>query len=280
MGGNPHVLLIDCSDQKGIVHKVTGVLYRWNLNIEEQGEFVDHLSKHFFMRTVIRGGLDASSVLKELKEHVPTDAVLRLEELRTKKIVILASKEAHCLGDLLIRDHYGELNAEILAVLSNHSILEDLARKFNTPFICISHGHKTRAQYDEEVLAILKNYRVDYLILARYMRILSDRFVNVYTNRIINIHHSFLPAFSGAKPYHQAYQRGVKIIGATAHFVTADLDQGPIIAQDVISIGHSKTPEQLMQAGRDVEKTVLAKALRLVFEERVFVHQNRTIIFD
>ena len=275
-----HILLIDCGDRKGIVHQVTGVLYRRGLNIEEQGEFVDHLAEHFFMRTAVTGDIDPASLMSELRQAVPADARLRLEESRPKKIVVLASKEPHCVGDLLMRHHYGELNAEISAVISNHPDLEDLTRRFSLPFCCLSHEDRSRAEHEAGIQAVLQDYQPEYIVLAKYMRVLGREFVDFYPGRIINIHHSFLPAFAGSKPYHQAYERGVKIIGATAHFVTAGLDQGPIIAQDVISIDHSKGPAQLIQAGRDVEKTVLAKALRLVFEERVFVHQNRTIIFD
>ena len=275
-----YILSISCHDEKGIVHKVTGVLFRHDLNINEQHEHVDLASNRFFMRVEASGVVDVAAVTKELKQAAPTAAEILFEPRHRKKILIFAGKEAHCLGDLLLRHGYGELEADIVAVVSNHVQLEELVEKFSLPFHCLPLGTNSREQHEASILKTIAQYAADYLVLAKYMRVLTKDFVDRFPSRIINIHHSFLPAFIGAKPYQQAFERGVKIIGASAHFVTPGLDEGPIIAQDVLPTNHSKSAAEMRQAGRDVEKTVLARALRLVLEHRVFVHQNRTIIFD
>jgi formyltetrahydrofolate deformylase len=194
--------------------------------------------------------------------------------------VLMATKEHHCLSELLVRHAFGELNARVLAVISNHEELGDLARRFDIPFHFVSHQGLTREAHEAAVLATLAPYRPEFVVLAKYMRILSSEFVAHYPNRLINIHHSFLPAFVGANPYAQAYERGVKIIGATAHFVNEQLDQGPIILQSVIPIDHTQSARDMAQAGRDVEKIVLARSLKLVFDGHVFVNRNKTVIFD
>lgn len=277
---NPYILLVDCPDALGIVHKVTGVLFRQGLNIDDQGEFVEPESQHFFMRTEVSGEINPALVLHELSQVVPQGARVRISEKKKKKIVVLVTREAHCLGDLLIRHDYGELSAEICAVLSNRSQLGALVEKFGIPFHFISHEGQMREEHEEQMRAAICCYRPDYLVLAKYMRVLSASFVSVFRERIINIHHSFLPAFIGAKPYHRAHERGVKIIGATAHFVTEELDEGPIIAQDITRVNHKSRIEDMIRAGRNVEKIVLADALRLVLEDRVFLHNNRSIIFE
>lgn len=273
------IVLIDCPDEKGIVHKVTGVLYRHGLNVEYQGEFVDHRTNHFFMRTEVSGAAKPEEIISELRNETPPNANIQLIPHRKKRIVVFVTKEPHCIGDLLIRHDYGELHAEILAVIGNREDLGPLVEKFNIPFHHITHQDCSRSEHETKARKVLEIYNPDYLVLAKYMRILGEAFVSEYQNRIINIHHSFLPAFIGAKPYHRAFERGVKIIGATAHFVTKDLDEGSIIAQDVIPVNHSESITDMIRAGRNVEKIVLANALRLVFENRVFVHHNRTIIF-
>ena len=275
-----HVLRIECADQKGLVHKVTGVLYRKGLNIVENGEFVDAAIKRFFMRTEVAGKADPKPILNELQRLLPKDATVEISKPRKKNIVILATSEPHCLGDLLMRHAYGELHANILVVISNHPTLKPLAEQFRAPYHSIPFGSKTRQEQEAAVLKILARYKPEYIVLAKYMRILSGSFVRQFKNRIINIHHSFLPAFAGANPYQQAASRGVKIIGATAHFVNEELDKGPIIAQGVVPVDHSHSAQDMAQAGRDIEKIVLAKALKLAFEDRIFVSGNKTIIFD
>lgn len=275
-----HILLIHCPDERGLVFKISGVLYKYALNVISNGEFVERGSNHFFMRTEFSGSFDMDALLKDMKEVLPATANIRLSDKRKKDIVILVTKEHHCLSDLLIRHAFNELNANILAVISNYTILEELTEKFNIPFHCISHEGLSREAHEAATLEVIQQYNPEFLVLAKYMRILTSNFVSQFLNRLVNIHHSFLPAFVGASPYSQAYERGVKIIGATAHFVNNDLDQGPIIAQHVLPIDHTHSAREMAQAGRDVEKNTLARALKLVLNDHVFVHQNKTIIFD
>jgi formyltetrahydrofolate deformylase len=276
----PHLLLIQCPDERGLIYKITGVLYAHGLNIERNDEFVERDGNVFFMRTELAGAVNTAALLAELRAALPAAADIRLTDNRKKDIVLLVTKEHHCLSELLVRHAFGELNATILAVAGNHEVLGELTRKFDLPFHYLPHEGRSRAAHEAEVLALLASYAPDYVVLAKYMRILSPEFVAPWANQIINIHHSFLPAFVGASPYAQAYARGVKIIGATAHFVNEQLDQGPIIAQSVIPINHTQSARELAQAGRDVEKITLARALKLVLDEQVFVHRNKTIIFD
>lgn len=275
-----HTLLIHCSDRKGLIYAVTQVLFQNDLNIISNGEFVDKENNHFFMRAEVAGDINREKVLQELQDALPEKIVFELIPQQKKNIVILVTKEHHCLGELLLREQYNDLNAHILAVIGNYDTLQPLTQKFGIPFHFISHEQKNREEHDSQIEEIVKQYNPDYLVLAKYMRVLNAAFVNQFPNRIINIHHSFLPAFVGAKPYHQAYTRGVKIIGATAHFVNADLDEGPIIAQNVIQVNHTHNAQDMAQSGRDVEKIVLAQALKLVFADKVFVSNNKTIIFE
>jgi formyltetrahydrofolate deformylase len=231
-----HLLLIQCPDERGLIYKITGVLYRRGLNILRNSEFVERDGNVFFMRTEfeLAPGVTAAALRTELQAALPAAADIRLTDNRKKNIVLLVTKEHHCLSELLVRHAFGELHATILGVISNHEVLGELTRKFDLPFHYLPHEGRSRAAHEAEVLARLAAYAPDYVVLAKYMRILSPEFVAPYANRLINIHHSFLPAFVGASPYAQAYERGVKIIGATAHFVNEQLDQGPIIAQSVI----------------------------------------------
>jgi formyltetrahydrofolate deformylase len=274
------VLLIDCADQKGLVHNITGVLYRQNVNIIGNQEFVEREQERFFMRTTFSGQVDEARILEELRQVLPPDASVRLSSQQHKKIVLLVTKEQHCLGELLVRHQFDELNANILAVIGNHEVLKSFTHQFGVNFHFVDHENKSREQHEQEVLEVVMRYNPDYLVLAKYMRILSPAFVQHFPNRIVNIHHSFLPAFIGANPYRQAYERGVKIIGATAHFVNSDLDEGPIIVQNVIPVDHTFALQDMMQSGRDVEKIVLARALKLVLNDKVAVVGNKTIVFD
>jgi len=273
------VLLVDCEDRKGLVYHISSVLYEHDLNIEHNGEFVDKEQNKFFMRTEISGDFDHEKLLNDLLLRV-SNASIRLIPPNKKRIVILVTKEAHCLGDLLVRHAFDEFNAEILAIGGNYTILQELSEKFGMTYHHISHEGLDRDAHEAKVIEMLEAYDPDYVVLAKYMRILTPRFVEKFENRIINIHHSFLPAFIGARPYRQAYERGVKIIGATAHFVNNDLDEGPIIAQNVIPVDHSDDADEMARLGRDVEKIVLARALKLVFDDKVLVHGNKTVIFD
>lgn len=276
----PHILRIDCPDEQGLVHKITGVLFNAGYNILDNQEFVDLEAKRFFMRTAFEGPTAPDRVVSYLEQILPLDAVVKLVSQERQPIAILATTEAHCLGDLLIRHFSGELPGEIRAVVANHETLGSLVKPFGIPFHCVSHKDIDRPEHEKRIAEVIDSYEPEYIVLAKFMRILTPSFVARYRNRIINIHHSFLPAFIGAKPYHQAYERGVKIIGATAHIVTDDLDTGPIIAQNVIPINHTYTASAMAQAGRDVEKIVLARAVKLALEERVFLHGNRTVVFE
>lgn len=273
-------LLIDCADQEGLVHKATGVLYRAHCNVLVNHEFADPQSDRFYMRTEFVGDIDKDAVLEELWQILPPQSSVKLIQPGQTKIVVLATKEHHCLADILTRCSFGEVDAEVAGVIANHDTLRPFVEKFDIPFHLCSADGKARQQQEHEVIEKLDAIRPQYIVLAKYMRIMSSDFVNRFSNRIINIHHSFLPAFVGAKPYHQAWERGVKVIGATAHFVTEQLDEGPIIEQQVINVDHSHGPKDMARAGRDVERLTLAKALRLVFEDRVFLNGHRTVIFD
>lgn len=274
-----YTLLIDCPDRKGLIFTITQIVFQNNLNITSNDEFVDRLRNHFFLRAELSGEIEPVVLGQQLRAALPQEANIKLVPERKKDIVLLVTKEHHCLGDLLLRHEYGDLNANILAVVGNYPDLESLVTRFGIPFHCVPHAHKTREEHDQEIAATVNAYNPEYLVLAKYMRILSPAFVEQYPNRIINIHHSFLPAFIGANPYRQAFERGVKIIGATAHFVNNELDEGPIIAQNVIQVNHAQSAKDMAQSGRDVEKIVLAQALKLVFAEKVFVSDNKTIIF-
>ncbi|MGL4544037.1 MAG: formyltetrahydrofolate deformylase [Plesiomonas sp.] len=272
------ILLTDCPDAKGLIAKITNICYKHQLNIIQNNEFVDHRTRRFFMRTELEGIFNDTTLLADLDDALPEGTKRRLIAAGRKRVVILVTKEAHCLGDLLMKTYYGGLDVDIAAVIGNHETLRVLVERFDIPYHCVSHEGLSREEHDQQMCAQIDAYNPDYLVLAKYMRVLTPEFVGHYPNKIINIHHSFLPAFIGAKPYHQAYERGVKIIGATAHFVNDNLDEGPIIVQDVINVDHTYSAEDMMLAGRDVEKNVLSRALRLVLDQHVFVHGNRTVV--
>jgi len=211
---------------------------------------------------------------------LPPDAVGIVNPLPQKKIVVLVTKEYHCLADILVRNYFNTLGAKVSCVIGNHSLLEDICRRFDIPFYHVSHEQISKEQFEEALLEKIRPQQPDYIVLAKFMRILSPAFIAQFPMRIINIHHSFLPAFTGASPYRQAFERGVKLIGATAHFVTNELDEGPIIAQQIIPAGHSFTAAGMVSAGKEIETAVLSRALRLVFDDRVFVYKNKTVVFE
>ena len=274
-----YILKVSCDDEKGLILRISEIVVKNGLNYLSTNEFVDHENHRFYMRAVLDGELEVKGFVNTLLAFLPRSAQVFCEESRRKNIVVMATKENHCLGDILIRENSGDLNANVLAVVANHEDLREFASKFDVPFICVPSDGVGREEHEKMVLAQLKKLNFDYLILAKYMRILSRDFVLNYEEKIINIHHSFLPAFIGANPYKQAYERGVKIIGATAHFVTECLDEGPIITQDVVLVNHEMDWQDMRRAGRNIEKVVLTRALDLVFDERVFVHKDKTGIF-
>lgn len=273
-------VLIDANDEKGLVHKVSTVFYKNDLNILSNSEFVDKENNKFFMRSVVDGDIELTKLYQLLSDVMPVSANIEVIAPEKKNIIIMATKEMHALGDILIRHEAGELEANILAVISNYNDLESLVGKFNIPYIAISHVGLDREEHEDKILECLAGFEdIDYIVLAKYMRILTPKFIEAYENRIINIHHSFLPAFIGANPYKQAYDRGVKIIGATSHFVNNNLDEGPIIAQEVIHVNHAYSWRDMQRSGKDVEKVVLSRALKLALEDRIFVYANKTVIF-
>ncbi|MCA1931743.1 formyltetrahydrofolate deformylase [Rheinheimera sp.] len=272
------VLLIECPDSKGLIAQITNICYKHQLNIIRNTEYVDPDSGQFFMRTQLEGIFNDKTLMLDLDRALPAGSSRQLVAAGRKKVVILVTKEAHCLGDILMKVYDGSLKLDIAAVVGNHPDLQSLAEKFDIPYHFVSHLNLSREQHEAALQQVIDPYQADYLVLAKFMRVLSPAFVAHYKERIINIHHSFLPAFIGANPYHQAHKRGVKIIGATAHFVTDDLDEGPIIKQLVTPVDHTYSAMDMVKAGRDVEKNVLSKALQLVLEDRVFVHGNKTVI--
>jgi formyltetrahydrofolate deformylase len=282
------IVLVDCPDEVGLIHRITGVLGDHRLNIESNHEFVDTAAGHFFFRAEVQpvaGAVPSASVAAELSRVLPSAARVRVTRMGRRPIVVCATREPHCLGELLLLDAVGDLPGRIVAVVSNHDELRGLVERFGLPFHHVPHHDAAgrdlpREEHEAALARVIDAHAPEYVVLARYMRVLTEGFVARYPHRIVNIHHSFLPAFAGASPYRQAFARGVKVIGATAHIVTAELDDGPIIAQDVIHVDHTFTPERMAQAGRDVEKLVLAKAVRLVLEERVFLHGRRTVVFE
>ena len=273
-------VLIDANDEKGLVYKVSTVFFNFNLNILSNSEFVDKENNKFFMRSVVDGDINLKDLNDALVDVLPKNTSIEVIAPKKKNIIIMATKEMHALGDILIRHEAGELEANILAVISNYDKLESLVSKFNIPYVAISHVDLERSEHESKIIESIDSYEeVDYIVLAKYMRILTPRFVETYQDKIINIHHSFLPAFIGANPYKQAYDRGVKIIGATSHFVNNNLDEGPIIAQEVIHVDHAYGWKDMQRKGKDVEKIVLSRALKLALEDRIFVYANKTVIF-
>ena len=277
---NQYRVLIDCSDKKGLVAGIAQLFYAREFNILSNNEFVDRENGRFFMRSVIEGDANYEQLHEAIGALLPHDANLKIISPTKKRVIVMATKESHALGDLLIRYEAGELDAEIVAVISNYPNLERLVKRFDIPFHTISHEGISREAHETQIIEQISCYNsLDYILLAKYMRILTPWFVEHFSNKVINIHHSFLPAFIGANPYKQAYERGVKIIGATAHFVNNNLDEGPIIAQDVINVSHSYDWKQMQRAGRDMEKLVFSRAVKLALEDRIFIHGNKTVIF-
>ena len=275
-----HILRIACSDEKGLIYKISNVLFEEGFNVERNDEFVDAEKNHFFMRTEFSGDCKVEELKNKLQNILPEDAKLELSLKKVKNVVILVTKEHHCLSDLLIRNEFNEMNFNVLSVIGNYETLKNLTQKFNVPFHYVPAENISREEYQQKIAEILENYDFDYIVLAKFMRILTPEFVKKFKHKIINIHHSFLPAFIGANPYKQAHERGVKMIGATSHFVTDDLDEGPIIYQDIIKVNHSQNAKDLAKLGKEVEKKVLAEALKLVFNDKVFIDENKTVIFE
>jgi len=276
------IATLQCADQPGIVHAMTTAVLNCGGNIIENQQYTDHTTNTFVMRTrfeTSQGMAAAQTSLNgELGKFSPT---LQIRETANKpRALVMVTAESHCLRDLMYLLELGELPIEIPLVVSNRQDLKQLVESHGIPFMYLPIDAGNKAAQEKVLIAKVKELEIDFVVLARYMQILSPDFCNAMPGKIINIHHSFLPGFKGAKPYHQAHERGVKIIGATAHFVTADLDEGPIIEQDVAHVTHSSTPDELIALGRDIERRVLAKAVKLYAEDRIFIVGQRTIIFS
>lgn len=279
------VLRLNCPDVKGIVYNVSKFLYERGGNIIDAQQHTEELDNRFFMR-VHFDRRDMKVTKEELRRDLATlcttfgmQAELSFGDER-KRMAIMVSKYDHCLYDLFLRHRYGEINADIALVVSNHPDLEEVCRNFRTPFFFVPVEAAKKEAAEAYVLDLFRQHYVDFVVLARYMQVLTPFLVEPYRNRIINVHHSFLPAFKGAKPYHQAYERGVKMIGATSHYVTEDLDMGPIIMQESARVNHSHSVQDLISMGRDIEKKVLAEAVRAHAEDRIMVYRHRSIVFE
>lgn len=277
-------LLIHCPDQPGLVHDVTGFIFSHRGNIIDLEQHIDPLENLFFMR--VEWSLENFTLEKE--EIEPRFSILgQRHQMRwklhfaseCKRLALFVSKESHCLYDLLSRHEAGELPASIPMIVSNHETLRPAAERFGIPFHHFPITPDNKVAQEKAQIELLTRERIDTVVLARYMQIIGPRLIDAYPDRILNIHHSFLPAFVGAKPYHQAYERGVKIIGATSHYVTTELDQGPIIHQDVMKVSHDHSVADLVRLGKDLEKTVLAKALWCHVTNKVLVFRNKTVVF-
>lgn len=280
------VLLMHCPDKKGIIAAVTNFIHQKNGNIVYIDQYVDRVQGAFFMRVEVEGVFDLPSFerfkldfQKELGIHFEMQCSFYLADL-LPKMAVFVSKYDHCLYDILAQQRSGKLACTIPFIISNHNDLASIAEQFSIPFyhIPVTKNNKEKAELKQ--LELLQKYKVNCIVLARYMQILSSRIIDVYPSKIINIHHSFLPAFPGAKPYHSAFQRGVKIIGATSHYVTEELDAGPIIEQDIIRVSHSHEVKDFISKGQELERVVLLRALKLHCERKIMTYNNKTIVFN
>jgi formyltetrahydrofolate deformylase len=273
---------LQCADQPGIVHAMTSAVLACGGNIIENQQFTDPTTNTFVMRTrfeTLQGQEGATKSLTEgLSKFNPS---LNIRPTAKKpRALVMVTAESHCLRDLLYLEELGELNIEIPLVISNREDLRTLVESHGIKFLFLPVTAENKVAQEAEILKQITELKIDFVVLARYMQILSSEFCNKMPGKIINIHHSFLPGFKGAKPYHQAHERGVKIIGASAHFVTSDLDEGPIIEQDVAHVTHVATPEELIAIGRDIERRVLAKAVKFYADDKVFIVGKRTVVFS
>ena len=283
MQHNDYILTVSCPDRTGIVYRVSGLLFEFGCNILDSQQFGDEETGRFFLR--VHFDLPQSVTPATLRERLLALSAefgmdSQLHDARAKpRLLIMVSRQGHCLNDLLFRVRSGYLHAEIAAIVSNHPDFAALAQSYDIPFHHLPVTPETKAAQEAQILKIVAEQRIDLVVLARYMQVLSPAMCKALAGRAINIHHSFLPSFKGARPYHQAHQRGVKIIGATAHYVTSDLDEGPIIEQDVERVDHTMSAQELTQVGSDIESLVLARAVRSHVEQRILLNGTRTVVF-
>lgn len=278
-------ILIHCADQKGIIAAVTNFILKVEGNIVYIDQHVDVEQNVFFMRLeceLTNKNVGLSMIKDDFEKTIATDFKMSWEihiKDQKPKMALFVSKYDHCLFDILGRFSAGELNVEIPIIISNHEDLRSIAERFNIPFFCIPFTKENKEEGEKQQIEILQKHEIDFVVLARYMQIITPTLISLYENKIINIHHSFLPAFPGAKPYHSAFKRGVKIIGATSHYVTAALDEGPIIEQDITRVSHINSVEDFIMKGRDLERIVLARAIKLHAERKTMVYDNKTVVF-
>ena len=278
-----YILTLSCPDRTGIVYRVTGLLYELGCNILDAQQFGDEETQRFFLRVHFDvPSLAEAEVLQEgfaaLADNFGMDWQIH-DARRRARLLVLVSKQGHCLNDLLFRAHSRQLPVDIAGIVSNHGDFAALADSYGVPFHHLPVTAATKAMQEQQIVELVDKHNIDLVVLARYMQILSPELCDALAGRAINIHHSFLPSFKGAKPYHQAHQRGVKIIGATAHYVTRDLDEGPIIEQDIARVDHAMTPKELVRVGSDTESQVLARAVRRHVEHRILLNGHRTVVF-
>ena len=279
------IFLIDCPDQKGLVSRISGFFYERRFNILHCQQYTDVNTSHYFMRLKVDLS-DLATSRKQLEQDFTEFAKpLNIRWCAhysdtIQRVAILVTKASHCLYDLLLRRQEGELQCEIPVIISNHPDLGPVAEKFQIPYHHLPVAKETKPWQERQIRQLLIQYRIDLVVLARYMQVLSEEFVNDYAGKSINIHHAFLPAFQGSNPYQQAYDRGVKMIGATAHYATVDLDEGPIIEQDVERVTHEDSAEELIRIGKDIERIVLARAVKAHLEHRTIVDGPRVIVFS
>ena len=283
---NAAIMLIHCDDQRGIVHAVTDFIFRNGGNIISLDQHVDAEQQVFFMRvawTLDEFSIEPSHIGHQFDEEVGNRFNMQRQihfSIDVPRMAVFVSKLPHAFYDVLARYESGEWRCELPLIISNHEDLRDAAERLSIDFHYLPVTKENKQEQEARTLELLQQYQIDFIVLARYMQILSDKFVSHYRKRIINIHHSFLPAFPGARPYHSAYQRGVKIIGATSHYVTADLDAGPIIEQDVVRVSHEDAIEDMVRKGRDLEKIVLARAVWQHLNRNILVYGNKTVVFE
>jgi formyltetrahydrofolate deformylase len=273
---------LQCEDRSGIVNALTSAVLEINGNILENQQFTDSITNTFVMRTRFETSADLKDAKASLAERLNTYSPnLQVRDfIKPKRALLLVTKASHCLRDLLYLKDLGEMPAEFPVVIGNHEDLRSLVESHKLPFIHLDSEKQSKGAIEAEITKVATESKIDFIVLARYMQVLSPEFCSRFASKIINIHHSFLPGFKGARPYHQAHAKGVKVIGATAHFVTADLDEGPIIEQDVVRVNHASTPDDFIAIGRDIERRVLSSAVKLYAEDRIFIVGNRTIVFS
>jgi formyltetrahydrofolate deformylase len=278
-------LLIHCEDQKGIIATVTNFILKVEGNITYLDQHVDIERNVFFMRLeseLTNPTIPLVSIRAEFQQTIATDFNMSWDLYNKEvkpKMALFVSKYNHCLYDILGRYSAGELNVEIPLIISNHMDLKPIANQFNIPFFHVPFTKDNKESGEKQQIELLEKYEINFIVLARYMQIITPNLISLYENKIINIHHSFLPAFPGAKPYHSAFKRGVKIIGATSHYVTEELDEGPIIEQDITRVSHINSVDDFIMKGKDLERTVLARAIKLHAERKVMVYSNKTVVF-